>query len=211
MEPANQTVIEGQPVTFSVGASGNEPLTYQWQRNGGNISGANASSYTISTTVLADNGARFRCVVTNAFGTIASSEATLTVNAAPPAPILQPEENTDHLIAFDSVTMLADPFLLDNIFNFSTDQRTRIMFFAYNADLVDGENSSAVTALVEDAQQRVFPVAAEFVGPVTIPNLNGLSEIVIRLPDGLAGTSGEVQVSITLRGKTSNKLRFRMR
>ena len=128
-----------------------------------------------------------------------------------PAPILQTEENTDHLIAFDSVTMLADPFPLDTIFNFSTDHRTRIMFFALNADLLPGEIPSAVTAQVEDAQARVFPVAADFVGPVMVPNLNGLSEIVITLPDGLAGSSGDMQVSITLRGKTSNQVRFRMR
>ena len=128
-----------------------------------------------------------------------------------PTPILQTEENTDHLIAFDSVTMLADPFPLDTTFNFSTDHRTRIMFFALNADLLPGEISSAVTAQVEDPQARVFPVAADFVGPVIVPSLNGLSEIVITLPDGLAGNSGEMQVSITLRGKTSNKVRFRMR
>jgi len=128
-----------------------------------------------------------------------------------PTPILQTEENTDHLIAFDSVTMLADPFPLDTTFNFSTDHRTRIMFFALNANLLPGEISSAVTAQVEDPQARVFPVAADFVGSVIVPNLNELSEIVITLPDGLAGNSGEMQISITLRGKTSNKARFRMR
>jgi glucose/arabinose dehydrogenase len=211
MQPANQTVIEGQPVTFSVSANGTGPLAYQWQRNTVNISGANAPSYMISTTVLADNGAKFRCVVTNAFSTVNSSEATLTVLVDPPPPILQIEQSTDHLIAFDSVTMLPDPFLLTTTFNFSLDNRTRIMVFAFNADLVPGENASAVTAQVEDAQLRVFSVPAEFVGPMTVPNLNGLTEIVFRLPDGLTGTSGDVFVSITLRGKISNKVRFRMR
>jgi glucose/arabinose dehydrogenase len=211
MQPANQTVIEGQPVTFSVSANGTAPLAYQWQRNTVNISGANAPSYMISTTVLADNGAKFRCVVTNAFSTVTSSEATLTVLVDPPPPILQIEQSTDHLIAFDSVTLVPDPFLLTTPYNFSLDNRTRIMVFAFNADLVPGENASAVTAQVEDAQLRVFSVPAEFVGPMTVPNLNGLTEIVFRLPDGLTGTSGDVLVSITLRGKISNKVRFRMR
>ena len=211
MQPANQTVIEGQPVTFSVSADGAAPLAYQWQRNTVNISGANATSYMISTTVLADNGAKFRCVVTNAFSTATSSEATLTVLVDPPPPILQIEQSTDHLIAFASVTMLPDPFLLTAPYNFSLDNRTRIMVFAFNADLVTGENASAVTTQVEDAQLRVFSVPAEFVGPMTVPNLNGLTEIVFRLPDGLTGTSGDVFVSIMLRGKVSNKVRFRMR
>src|SRR5258708_17286709 len=187
MEPSNQTVVEGQPVTFSVTANGTTPLAFQWQRNTVNISAANAASYMISAAVLADNGAKFRCVVTNAFGNATSNEATLTVNPNTAPPILQFEDNTDHLIAFDSVNMLPDPFPLDTTFNFSGDHRTRIMFFALNADLLPGEISSVVTAQVEDPQARVFPVAADFVGPIIVPNLNGLSEIVITLPDGLAG------------------------
>ncbi|HKR02005.1 MAG TPA: PQQ-dependent sugar dehydrogenase, partial [Pyrinomonadaceae bacterium] len=84
--PANQTVAEGQPATFSVGASGTPTLSYQWQRNTVNIPNANSSSYTLSSATLADNGAKFRVVVTNSFGTATSNEATLTVTAnQPPA------------------------------------------------------------------------------------------------------------------------------
>lgn len=77
--PASQTVSVGQPVTFSVIASGTAPLTYQWQRNGSNITGANSSSYTLQSATLADNGAKFRVVVSNSFGSVTSNEATLTV------------------------------------------------------------------------------------------------------------------------------------
>jgi glucose/arabinose dehydrogenase len=210
MEPANQTVLEGQPVTFIVTANGATPLAFQWQRNTINISAANAASYMISAAVLADNGAKFRCVVTNAFGNATSNEATLTVNPNTAPPILQFEDNTDHLIGFDSVNMLPDPFPLDTTFNFSGDHRTRIMLFALNADLLPGESASAVTARVEDGQLRTLPATVEFVGPINVPNLNGLTEIVVRLPDELAGTSGDVFVSITLHGKTSNRVRFRM-
>src|SRR5204863_445268 len=59
--PASQTVNAGQPATFSVTASGDSPLTYQWQRNDANISGATSSSFTIGSAAAADNGARFRC------------------------------------------------------------------------------------------------------------------------------------------------------
>ena len=82
-QPSDQTVTAGQPATFQVSASGSTPLSYQWQRNAVNISGANSSTYTISSATLADNGARFRCVVSNAFGTATSNEATLTVTAPP--------------------------------------------------------------------------------------------------------------------------------
>ena len=86
-QPANQTVTVGQSATFSVTASGTAPLTYQWQKNTTNITGAAASSYTTPATSTADNGAQFRVVVTNSAGNATSNSATLTVsspsNAAP--------------------------------------------------------------------------------------------------------------------------------
>src|SRR5688572_1655059 len=147
--PSDRTVTQGQTANFQVVANGSTPLSYQWQRNMVNIPGANAASYTTPPTVLADNGAKFRCVVTNAFGTANSNEATLTVQ---PPLVIVTEEDTDIAVALDSVNMLRDPFLLTDVFNFSSDQRTRIMFFALNVDLLPGETSSAVTCQIEDAQ-----------------------------------------------------------
>src|SRR5258708_22034669 len=42
-QPHNQTVNAGTSASFSVVASGTAPLTYQWQFNGTNLTGANAS------------------------------------------------------------------------------------------------------------------------------------------------------------------------
>lgn len=94
--PANRTVTAGESVTFSVSATGTPPLSYQWQRNGSNIAGATASSYTIASTTPSDDGARFRCVVSNAHGSATSNEAVLTVttNRAPTATITQPAGGT---------------------------------------------------------------------------------------------------------------------
>ena len=81
-QPANRTVIAGQTAAFSVTAGGTAPLSYQWRKNGANISGATAASYTTPATTTADNGAQFSVVISNSLGTLASSNATLTVNAA---------------------------------------------------------------------------------------------------------------------------------
>jgi hypothetical protein len=67
-----------------VSASGTAPLFYQWQRNGVDIPNTNTPSYTIASTTPADNGAKFRVVVTNTFGGATSNEATLTVTANQP-------------------------------------------------------------------------------------------------------------------------------
>jgi len=79
-QPANQTVTVGQTATFSVAASGTPPLTYQWQKNGANISGASAASYPTPPTAATDSGAKFDVVVSNYAGSVTSSMATLTVN-----------------------------------------------------------------------------------------------------------------------------------
>jgi plastocyanin len=85
-QPASVTVTAGQTATFSVSASGTATLSYQWQKNGANISGATGTSYTTPTTTTADSGSTFRCVVSNSAGSATSNSATLTVNAAAVAP-----------------------------------------------------------------------------------------------------------------------------
>jgi len=204
--PGNQNVEEDQPAAFSVTATGTTPLSYQWQRNSVNISGANGSSYTILSTVLADNGAKFRCLVTNAFGNVLSNEATLTVT--PPTPVLLTEVNSDRAIALESVTAMRDPFVFSTPYNFSFDQRTRLILFALNGRLLAGETNSSVTARAEDAQLLSYPLTVEFVG--LVPGFDWLTQIVVRLPDNFP-TNREFLMSISLRGKTSNKARFRMK
>lgn len=82
--PSDLTVSEGSPAIFSVSATGTPPLTYQWQRNNSNILGQTSASYTLQGTTLSDNGATFRCLVTNARGFATSNSATLTVTGSTP-------------------------------------------------------------------------------------------------------------------------------
>jgi glucose/arabinose dehydrogenase len=96
--PASRSVAPGASVTFSVRASGQGTLRYQWQRNGANISGATAQDYTIASVVAADNGARFRAVVTNDFGSVISNDAVLMVtgNQVPTGTIAAPAAGTTY-------------------------------------------------------------------------------------------------------------------
>ena len=81
-QPANQTVTAGQTATFTVVASGTAPLTYQWQKNGVNITGATSASYTTPVTTTADSGEQFQVTVSNGVGSVLSTAASLTVNAS---------------------------------------------------------------------------------------------------------------------------------
>jgi hypothetical protein len=81
-QPAGQTVTVGQTATFSVTAGGTPPPTYQWQKNGANISGATAASYTTPPSVAIDDGTPFDVVVSNSVGSVTSASATLAVHLA---------------------------------------------------------------------------------------------------------------------------------
>jgi hypothetical protein len=81
MQPVNQTVTSGQAATFAVTATGNTPLTYRWQKNTANMTGATAATYATPATTTADNGMQFRVVVTNSVGNVTSNSATLTVSS----------------------------------------------------------------------------------------------------------------------------------
>lgn len=79
-QPASASVPAGEPTAFSVGATG-PALTYQWRRNGTDIPGATSSIYAIAAVSAADDGARFSVIVRNAYGSVTSAEATLSVGA----------------------------------------------------------------------------------------------------------------------------------
>jgi hypothetical protein len=86
-QPVNQSVTAGQTATFGVAAGGTAPLSYQWQKNAVNISGATSASYTTPATTTSDSGSTFDVVVSNLAGSVTSANATLTVNPAPVAGI----------------------------------------------------------------------------------------------------------------------------
>ena len=86
-QPASQTVTEGQAATFSVTASGDAPLSYQWFMNGA-AAGTNSSAFSIAQTATGQTGAQIYVVVTNAGGSAMSATVTLTVTAAATAPTI---------------------------------------------------------------------------------------------------------------------------
>jgi Ig-like domain-containing protein/immunoglobulin I-set domain protein len=92
-QPANRTVNLGEAAQFTVKATGTAPLDYQWRKNGSDIAGATASSYTTPPAVADDNDSEFLVVVSNNAGIVISKTRTLTVNL-PPTITTQPQNKS---------------------------------------------------------------------------------------------------------------------
>src|SRR4029077_5812722 len=78
-----RTVNPGGTAIFSVTAAGSNPLSYQWRKNGVNISEATAASYTTPPVTSGDNGALFSVVIRNSAGSVTSNNESLTVRVPP--------------------------------------------------------------------------------------------------------------------------------
>lgn len=78
-QPANVTVVEGGQITFAVRITHSFNATLQWQRFNTNLPGATSSNLIVGPVTLADNNSFFRCLAVNAFGSVATTNATLTV------------------------------------------------------------------------------------------------------------------------------------
>ncbi len=100
--PDNVLVSVGFDATFSAAAQGSAPLNYKWQRKNPSdpdfvdVPGATSSTYTLASAPASANGAQFRVVATNAFGSATSNPATLTVTTTlpPVATISSPTNGT---------------------------------------------------------------------------------------------------------------------
>ena len=77
-QPSSLTVGVGSNATFMVTTAGTAPLAYQWRFNSGILSSATGSAYTI-TSATTNNAGTYTVIVTNSYGSAASSAAVLTV------------------------------------------------------------------------------------------------------------------------------------
>jgi hypothetical protein len=86
-QPISQTITDGGNAVLSVSATGGS-LSYQWLKNGSNITGANQASYTINSASI-DNAGDYSVIVYNSISFISSNVAKITVNA-PEIDVQQP-------------------------------------------------------------------------------------------------------------------------
>ena len=120
-------------------------------------------------------------------------------------PTLLTAAGTDRAIALELTTFITDPFPITTTLLSAGRNRTRVVFFGKDLGLLPGEGVEAITAEAEDEAHVKYPLRVEFVNPMS--DLPHVSQIVIRLTGDLEN-AGEVYITVTVHGLTSNKARI---
>jgi DNA-binding beta-propeller fold protein YncE len=169
--PADQSVVEGSAATFSVSASGAQPLSYQWAGSPDgiaftDIAGATSASYNTGATTLAQSGTRYRVVVSNSLGSVTSSAALLTITPAVVAPAItmQPADQTVTAPATATFNVTATGTTPSYQWQFSTDAGVT---FGPVAGGPDAPSLAVTNTTVAESGQRYRVVVSNSVGSVT--------------------------------------------
>jgi uncharacterized protein (TIGR03437 family) len=114
---------------------------------------------------------------------------------------------SEDAIALESVTFMRAPFSVNASTGVGGEGRTRVILFATDVELQPGEGPGAVTAQAEDPRQQLYSLPVEFVGKV--PDYDWLTQVIVQLPDVIP--VGDIRITITLHGKTSNPVMVRLK
>lgn len=91
-QPQSLTVVNGQSASFSVSATSQSPLSYQWSKDGSPIRGATNSTLNFARVTYPSDSGTYSVVVGNVAGSVLSSNAVLTINSAAASTVPGPQD-----------------------------------------------------------------------------------------------------------------------
>ena len=153
-QPSAQTVTAGQTATFTVGASGTAPLTYQWSMNSAAV-GTNSNTFSIMQTPASDNAAQIFVTVSNTAGMVNSNTVTLTVNPV--------QASTANVLTFHNDVARTGQNLNETILtpaNLNSSNFGKVGFLQTDG-LVDAEPLYVSNLTISGAQHNVVFVVTE--------------------------------------------------
>ncbi len=178
--PSSRAVNPGASTTFSVVVTGTKPITYQWRKNGVNIIGATASSYTRLKVTEFDQDV-YDVVATNIAGSPDSPDATLSVNdpVVITVPPVTQSANAGTSVTFSVVGTGTPPFT-----------------YQWTKNRVSIAGATSDTFVIPSAQvtnaAAYAVIVRNVVGPVTSPSANlAVADSALRilaLPTGATAT-----------------------
>ena len=150
-QPVSQTAIGGGIAAFSVSATGNGSLSYQWMKDGNAVSGGTSSTLTLNPVLVADGGS-YTAVVTNtlnkAIASTTSNAATLTVGGNDRTPLLGAIRWDAWTGSANVVGAQVEKTLSPNIYHY------RVPFFGVEV------NASSVT--IDGTKQQIMDQEIEY-------------------------------------------------
>jgi hypothetical protein len=200
-QPLSSTLPSGGSITLSVVASGSEPISYQWIKDGVAIQGATAPTLTVNSP------GSYTASVTNTSGSVISAPAVVSAPIVLVAPNItkQPVGGT-----FQTLGSISLPFTLSVTASGSTP-----LTYQWRKDGVNisGAMGSALVATTTGSYSVVVSNAA---GSVTSTSAVLSSPVIVTKPaitkQPLGGTltsSGSLTLSVTASGSTPLKYQWR--
>ncbi|HMP81364.1 MAG TPA: polysaccharide lyase family 7 protein [Verrucomicrobiota bacterium] len=184
--PAGHTTVVGSNTTFTVHATGNGPLRYQWRFNGTNLSTAATNATLTLTNLQPASAGDYSVRVADNLGATTSAVATLTI-LVPPAITSQP---TNVLAVAGSDATFASTV------NGSTPLRLQWLFNT-NAVLDGATNSTLVISNVTLADEGMYSMTASNDAGAVITSFASLTVNHPPVPGSVTGVTGQsVPVSI---------------
>ena len=200
-QPDDQRAVVSSTATFSVTATGDAPLRYQWTFNGNLLRDKTNATLSIPNAQANQQGT-YRVLVLNNAGSVESSNATLTVLV--PARIIQhPQSTQAHLEA-------------TAVFVVQATSSTPITYqWRKNGVNLPGQNDSflRITNVMESDAGMYDVVVTDGVGPITSDPAQLtvlLKPIITTQPSGLTVTvlSTPVNVTFTVAASSGTPLRY---
>lgn len=195
-QPSRQSVMEGGSASFSVTATGTAPITYQWRRNGTNISGATSANLTLTNVQLADRGSSFDVVVRNPASPdgVRSSAATLDVSATPVPARIETQPTAQALTEGQSLLLQVSA---------SGDAPIRYQWLKNNTAISGATSASFSIASVSLADAGTYTVLVENAANTAPVRSNSIAVTVDPSIEPVAITSQPTNQSVVAGGTAS--------
>lgn len=174
-QPSGATVGEGASASFRFSARGQQPVTYQWYRNGSPIADATGRFFTTGALLMPDNGAQYVCVASNFVG----GQAYTATTAVAQVTVVRASLGLRHRYAFQSDATDSVGTAHGTLMNGATILNGAVNLVAANSNYVDlpGHLLDGYTALTMEfwasvGTNAIWPRIYDFGSQST--NLTGL-------------------------------------
>ncbi|HTL56951.1 MAG TPA: LamG-like jellyroll fold domain-containing protein [Candidatus Limnocylindrales bacterium] len=164
LQPRDQAVAVGQNAVFTVGASGTQPLSYQWSLNGAPLPNSSNASLVITNVQLSDAGV-YSVVVSNSLGFTMSSNALLTVKLPPALLNIGNTAGLGGTVVTVPVTIVANGN--ENALGFSLDFPPSLLVYA-NIALGSGVSGATLVSNTNQASSGLLGVLLSLAPGMTL-------------------------------------------